>query len=202
MIKIIAKILSYLFHPLLMATWFVLFLMLTNPFSFAGMPTNIAIAVVFINTFMFPAIAILLMKKLGFIESLEMPDHKQRIIPLIATIIFYVWAYLAIKKINYPFMMGVFMMGTLASLFMAFLANAFFKISLHTVGVSGVLAATLLLVMISPVDIGYYFIGIILLTGAIASARLYLGAHTIKEVYIGFIVGLLGQFIGLILYHA
>ena len=86
--KPISKILSYIFHPLLIPTWFVLLLLHTNPFSFAGMSVFIVIGIVFINTFMFPAISILMMRKLDFIESLEMPDSKQRIIPLVATIIF------------------------------------------------------------------------------------------------------------------
>ena len=36
---------------------------------------------------------------------------------------------------------------------------------------------------------------IILLTGLLASARLQLKAHNTKEVYLGFVIGLLGQFI-------
>jgi hypothetical protein len=130
-----------------------------------------------------------------------MPDPKQRIIPLVATIIFYVWGYLVTRKLNFPYMVGVFMMGTLVSLFIAFFINVFSKISLHMVGISGALTAVMLLVMISPVDIGYYFIGTIVLTGAIATARLYLGAHTMKEVYMGFLAGMVGQVFGLILYH-
>lgn len=199
--KILSKILSYLFHPLLMTTWFTLLLLYTNPFSFAGLSSGIVIAVVFINTFMFPAISILLMRKLGFIEDLEMPDHKQRIIPLVASIIFYVWAYLATRKINFPYMMGVFMMGVLVSLFASFVINVFYKVSLHMVGVSGALTAIMLLVFVSPSDLSYYFLAMILLTGAVASARLYLGAHTMKEVYVGFLVGMFGQVFGLFLFH-
>ncbi len=201
MIKILSKILSYLFHPLLMTTWFTLLLLYTNPFSFAGLSSGIVIAVVFINTFMFPAISILLMRKLGFIEDLEMPDHKQRIIPLVASIIFYVWAYLATRKINFPYMMGVFMMGVLVSLFASFVINVFYKVSLHMIGVSGALTAIMLLVFVSPSDLSYYFLAMILLTGAVASARLYLGAHTMKEVYVGFLVGMFGQVFGLFLFH-
>lgn len=201
MIKIISKIVSYIFHPLLMATWFVLLLLYTNPFSFAGMPNGIVIGVVFVNTFMFPAIALLLMRKLDFIDSLELPDKKQRIIPLVATIVFYVWAFLAIKKLNFPFMVGIFMLGSVVSLFLAFFINIFSKISLHIVGISGALTAIMLLVFISPADVSYYFLLLIVLTGAVATARLYLNAHTIKEVYAGFIVGMIGQIFGLILYH-
>ena len=199
--KILSKILSYLFHPLLMTTWFTLLLLYTNPFSFAGLSSGIVIAVIFINTFMFPAISILLMRKLGFIEDLEMPDHKQRIIPLVASIIFYVWAYLATRKINFPYMMGVFMMGVLVSLFASFVINVFYKVSLHMVGVSGALTAIMLLVFVCPSDLSYYFLAMILLTGAVASARLYLGAHTMKEVYVGFLVGMFGQVFGLFLFH-
>ena len=76
------------------------------------------------------------MRKLGFINDLEMLDNKERIIPMIATIVFYVWAYLATRKINLPYMMGVFMMGTLVSLFASFMINIFHKISLHCTYVS------------------------------------------------------------------
>ena len=69
------------------------------------------------------------------------------------------------------------------------------------VGISGALTAIMLLVFISPADVSYYFLLLIVLTGAVATARLYLNAHTIKEVYAGFIVGMIGQIFGLILYH-
>lgn len=202
MIQILSKILSYIFHPLLIPTWFVILLFHTNPFTFAGMPTWLVIGIVFVNTFMFPAISILMMRKLDFIESLEMPDKQQRIIPLVATIIFYVWAYLAIKKTNYPIVMNIFMLGTLASLFISFFINVFQKLSLHMVGISGALTAVLLLVFISPADMSYYFLVMVLLAGAIATARLYLNAHTMKEVYTGFMVGMFGQVIGLLLIQA
>lgn len=200
-IRILARILSYILHPLLLPTWMLLLLLYTNPYSFAGMPIQMLIAMVFINSFMFPAITILLMKKLGFIESLEMPDTKQRIIPMIATIVFYIWAYMAVKKTNFPFMMGVFMMGAVASLLLAFFINVFHKISLHMVGISGVLTSVMLLLLFSQTDVSYLLLLVVVLTGAVASARMYLGAHTLHEVYSGFLVGMFGQIIALFLYH-
>ena len=199
--KISSKIISYLFHPLLMPTWMVVLLLYTNPYSFAGMPYSVVVAIVCINTFMFPLISILLMRKLGFVEDLEMPENKQRILPLVATIVFYVWAYLAIRKVNFPYMMGVFMMGTLASLFISFFINVFYKLSLHMVGMSGALTAIMFLLLFSQTDLSYFFLIMIVITGAVATARLYLNAHTLQEVYAGFIVGMFGQLLGLILYH-
>ncbi|MDB5226849.1 MAG: hypothetical protein JWN78_1042 [Bacteroidota bacterium] len=199
--KIISTILSYIFHPLLIATWMVLFLLYTNPYSFAGMSHPVVIAIVWVNTFMFPAIAILLMRKLGLVSDIEIPDNKQRIIPLVASIIFYVWAYLAIRKTNYPYIMGVFMMGTLVSLFLSFVINVFYKLSLHMVGMSGALIAIMFLLLFSQTDLSYFFLAMLVLTGAVATARIYLNAHTLQEVYTGFLVGMFGQVIGLLLYH-
>jgi len=200
-IKTLSNILSYLFHPLAIPTWMALFLLLTNPFSFAGMPAAVVIAIVFINTFMFPVIAILMMRKLGFIDSLSMPDNKQRIIPLVATIVFYVWAYLAMRKTNFPYMMMIFMMGALVSLFISFVINVFYKLSLHMVGISGALMAVMMMLFFSQSDVSYFFLIMIILTGAIASARLYLESHTLQEVYAGFIIGIFGQMLGLFLYR-
>ncbi len=165
------------------------------------MPAGVVIAIVFINTFMFPAISILMMRKLGFIDSLSMPDNKQRIIPLVATIIFYVWAYLAMRKTNFPYMMMIFMMGALVSLFISFVINVFYKLSLHMVGISGALMAVMTMLFFSQTDVSYFFLFVIVLTGAIASARLYLEAHTLQEVYAGFIIGIFGQMLGIFLYR-
>jgi hypothetical protein len=199
--KIISNILSYIFHPLLIPTWMVVLLLYSNPYSFAGMSWGVVVAIVAINTFMFPAISILMMRKLGLVESLEVPDNKQRIIPLVATIIFYMWAYLAIRKTNFPYVMGVFMMGTLVSLFVSFFINVFYKLSLHMVGMSGALTAIMFLLLISQTDLSYFFLSMVVLTGAVATSRIYLKSHTLQEVYTGFIVGMFGQVLGLYLYH-
>jgi len=47
----------------------------------------------------------------------------------------------------------------------------------------------------AQLDANYYFIGAIIALGAVASSRLFLNAHTPKEINTGFIVGLIGQII-------
>ena len=199
--SIIAKIISYLFHPLIIATWAVALLIWTNPVLFLGSSPKMAFLLVFINTFCFPAIAILLMKQLGFIESFEMPDNKQRIIPLVAAIIFYVWAYMAVRKQAFPYTYTLFMLGTVISLLISFVVNVFQKLSLHMVGVSGFMMFMMLLIMYSQTDASYLFIGSVLLVGLVATARLYLGAHSFREVNTGFLVGIFGQVLAVLLFH-
>lgn len=201
MLKVLAKIISYLFHPLLIATWAMLLLLWSNPVLFLGSSARVAFMIVFINTFFFPFVAILMMRQLGFIESFEMPDNKQRILPLVAAIIFYVWAYMAVRKSAFPATYSMFMLGSVISLALAFVVNVFHKLSLHLVGVSGLMMCLMLLVMYSQTDVSYLFIGSVLLVGVVASARLYLGAHTLREVNTGFLVGMFGQVLAVLLFH-
>jgi hypothetical protein len=153
------------------------------------------------QTFLMPFIAILLLIKLDLVNSVELQDKQQRIIPLVITIIFYLWFYKASQSLKYPVVMSIFMLGAVVSLCLSFVINIFQKLSLHMVAISGALTAVLLLVFISPSDVSYYFLAIVVFTGAIASARLYLNAHTMREVYTGFMVGMFGQVAGLFLYQ-
>ncbi len=153
---------------------------------------------VFLFTFIYPAIAILLLRKLNFVDSLEMPDTKQRIIPLMITIILYIWTYLVIKDKHFPLVMRIYMLGAISSLILAFVINVFHKLSLHMVGMSGTLICVLLLTMVSHTDVSYFLLWMIITTGLVATSRLYLHAHTMREVYTGFMVGVFGQIIGLI----
>ena len=204
MFKTISKITSFIFHPLLMVTWITILMFYTNSYWFIAIDFgNInPIVPVFLYTFVFPAIAILMLRKLDFIDDLEMPDPKQRIIPLIITIIFYLWTFMLFKSKHFPVMMRIFMFGTLASLFISFVINIFHKLSLHMVGISGALISILLLTMVSRIDISYVFLLMIIITGLVATARLYVQAHTMREVYTGFLVGIFGQMIGLMFIHS
>ncbi|MBK6273823.1 MAG: hypothetical protein IPF58_03610, partial [Saprospirales bacterium] len=101
-----------------MVTWITILMFYTNSYWFIAIDFgNInPIVPVFLYTFVFPTIAILMLRKLDFIDDLEMPDPKQRIIPLIITIIFYLWTFMLFKSKHFPVMMRIFMFGTLASL--------------------------------------------------------------------------------------
>jgi hypothetical protein len=189
----LSKIISYIFHPLLIPTYVLLLFIKTNNIFFTNLHPKIALGIVFINTFFFPAIAILLMKKLDFIDSLELPDKQQRTIPLIVAIICFVWTYLSVKKTGFPYPYTWFILGAVISLFLAFFINVFQKLSLHMVAASGGFIAIMMMFFYAQQNVQYYFLGSILIIGAIASARLFLKAHTAKEINTGFLIGIAGQ---------
>ncbi len=69
------------------------------------------------------------------------------------------------------------------------------------VGMSGAMTAVMFLLLFSQTDLSYFFLAILVLAGAVATARIYLNAHTLQEVYSGFLVGMFGQVLAVLLFH-
>ncbi len=141
--KTMAKIISYIFHPLLMLTYIFLLLLLINPYLFGGLnQTNIlplGFNIVY-NTFLIPAFIVFLMKVLGFVPDLELKDKQHRIVPYVATGVFYLWIFINLKSNpEVPHAFKLFTLGATIALFMAFFINIFSKISMHTTGMGGLL---------------------------------------------------------------
>lgn len=195
------KIISVLFHPLLVPSLgTLLFLYLFDQMDNPEAPRLMGVVV--FNSFVMPAIAIAVMKGIGFISSFEMRDSKERIVPFIATMVFYIWTFLGVKS---SFSLGghfsIFIMGAMISLMISFVVNLFKKLSIHMVGMGGMLMALILSSFSVAKPILPFIVLMTLLNGLVGSARLYLKAHTNKEIYIGFLVGVFGQMAALNIHH-
>lgn len=150
-----------------------------------------------------------MLKGLGFISSFDMPTRQERIAPLLITGLFYIWLfYNYYQNGDVPTPVKVVTLGSAISLFLAFFLNNFSKLSLHGVGIGGLIVGVILVGL--KWSYGYIwlssglqvhnivFLGIvILLGGAALSSRVYLGSHNLQQIYHGCLVGMIGQVIGL-----
>lgn len=215
MIKGFSKLISLVFHPLFIITYVTVFYLAVDPYGF-GVPTIGSqvpfILMIFFTTAIIPIIAVLLMKFLGLVQSLELKDAKERIGPYIVTGIFYIW--LTVNLFNnseVPKLYVIFILGSAIGLFVSFFINNFTKISAHGVGMGGMLGFFLLLLQ-SPVQkiwleisssqaIGipviFVFLLAVFLTGLVGTSRLLLKAHEVKEVFQGILVGISSIFFAL-----
>jgi len=90
--KIFAHLNSYLFHPLFLPLYIILFLLYLHPTAFTGFSDATKVRVIFIviiNLLFFPLLSVLLLKAVGFIDSIFLKTQKDRIIPYIASGIFF-----------------------------------------------------------------------------------------------------------------
>jgi hypothetical protein len=216
MLKISAQILSVILHPLLMLTYMLGLLLIVNPYLFginSASEGKLLVIRVFATTFILPAFAIFLMYRLKLVSSLHMTDKQERIGPFIATGIFYLWVFRSVlNDSNMPTAFLIAALGTTIGLFACFLINLFFKISLHATGAGGFVGMVLItmwlysygafsmwlpFVGVCTVSINFILMLSVFLAGAVGTARLVLGAHTSKELYAGFVLGLVCQYIAL-----
>lgn len=216
MIVFLSRLLSVVFHPLLMATYILLILLMVDPYIFGynslDQATYLFIIVV-VFSFVLPLVSVFLMKQLGFVNSMSLTSKNERIAPIIITAIFYLWLMANTTGSNvFPSIYSQFLLGSIISIFTLLLFNSFFKVSLHTAGVGGILMMVIIIVTsYSGTEIPIVFfenyktttklpmIGFfVVLAGLIGTARLVLNAHTPKEIYLGYSIGAISIFTG---YH-
>jgi len=211
--KGVAQFISWLFHPLLMLTYMIALLMITNPYSFGVNRvgegrSGLLLIYVFLQASLIPGILISMMHTLGLTPNLNLEDRTSRIIPFIATGMLYMWLYINISHLpDVPIAFQSAILGTIIALFTAFILNIFSKINLHTVGMGslvGMILVTILLFNYSSFQFGntmYSMYGVlfiaIALAGLVGSARVILKNPTPKDLYGGYLVGFATQLIAL-----
>jgi hypothetical protein len=204
----VASFFSFVFHPLFILTYMVLVLLWTNPFSFGWRhvaEADTLLIIIVMTSITLPAVAILMMKALGWINDFRLETRHERIGPYIASGIMYLTLYLHVARADsFPVSLHVVTLGSLIALWTCFFINNFFKISLHAAGVGGLVAMITLtkitfgyanaqiglpggVNVVLPLD--YILYVVILIAGMVCTSRLILKAHNLKEVYMGFLIG-------------
>ena len=217
--KLFSKVISIVFHPLFISAYFLLFLYWLNA-SFLDFKdrnnTGLIIISILSSTILFPAIALFLMKGLNLIESIEMKDKKERVGPLIVTSLFYIWMYLNFKRNNIvPEYLTFFILGTTIALFFGFFTTLFYKVSLHAIGISGLITGLYLIrvkyhfddLVLSMVHRNWIlqsdllFVFLVVIAGLVGTARLYLKDHSNKQVYLGYGLGVTSMLFAFFLFY-
>lgn len=196
--KITAKVISYVFHPLIMPIIGLLIIFNTESYINYTVSQELKQAVLILvgtSTFIIPILISILLLNRKIINSLEMETQQERIIPYCFTIAFYVFTLYMLKQAPIPFFIFNFIIGATLSIIVAFIVNIKWKISAHMIGIGGLFGALLCVSILLEIYITPYLILSLLLAGLIGSSRLILKAHTPSQIYTGFGVGIICQFI-------
>lgn len=188
------KLISAIFHPLLMATYTSMLLYIIFPSIFSPIPTHTIpyfIGAIFLTTFIIPVVSILLLKLSKRISSLELTIREERIIPFVSIALFYaVTTYLFYAKMNLTAtIMTVMILATVLIIILTIVSLAY-KISVHAAGIWGIcgIICAIYLKLLDQPDIPV-IISAFLVAGITSTSRLYLNRHTPAEVWLGSFVG-------------
>ena len=188
--KIAAKIISSIFHPLLMPVVGVLIIFNIDSYISYSIPSDLKKAVLLliaVSTFITPLLISLLLLQRKIIKSLDMETTKERIIPYAFTIIFYVFTLFMLKRAPLHPIIFYFIIGATFSVILAFVINIKWKISAHMIGVGGLVGALIAISLSMDVYVTQYIIMALIAAGLVGTSRLILEAHTHAQLYAGFL---------------
>jgi len=162
-------------------------------------PTQwIVLAVLFVNTALLPILFTYVLYIKKHISSLELAVRKERYAPIFITLMFYFMTWLITKNSALPILLANYLLGATLLSLVALITTPWFKISLHTMGIGGMLGAFLAFSFLLNIDMSTAVLSTVVLFGLIASARLKLEAHSPFEIYSGLLFGTIVMFLTLI----
>jgi len=196
-VKYLAHLLSYVFHPLFIPTYFFLYLMQVLPFEFVGITDwqlKMRLFSVAWLTAFFPAFAVFLLWRLKLSDSIFLRTQKERIIPYVITMFFYWWMYYLSRNFtDQPIALKFFYLGIFVASAIGMTVNNFMKVSLHAMGIAGITTSIILVSVFYPVTNAIWVPLAIVLTALVISARLVVSDHSKKELVVGLFIGVFTQ---------
>ncbi len=187
----LARILSFVFHPLFMPLYG-LVILLSAPTFLKYLPPaakRVLFFVLLVNNVLIPLILLPFLRIRNFISSYHLDDRRERIIPMLTASILYFTTSFIVLRYQIPFFLKSYIFATAVLSIIVSVINFWWKISIHAVG-AGALTATvssLWIKMYTPLPL--HLIAVILLSGIILSARLRLNSHDPLQVWVGYLTG-------------
>jgi membrane-associated phospholipid phosphatase len=204
-VNLLARIISFLFHPLLLATY------MFGLFAF-WLPAGLDplkedghlnfVFLIFCVTFLLPALNIGIFKTFGSIKSLAMEERQERIIPFTFIAILYsavTYLFYSRTRISFGDNLLKFLVIIDVLVIVATLITIFYKVSVHSMSIWGFIGIILPLNKVSE-DGALFFptLALIVIAGLVMTARLQLNAHTPREVMVGGMVGFATSFAAMV----
>ncbi|WP_233884563.1 hypothetical protein [Tenacibaculum piscium] len=190
-----AKFISTILHPIVIPTIGMLLYFILTPINLSRYQQYMMLGVVFVATYIIPVLLLLFLKAIGYIKSYEVHSIEERKIPVffMMSLLFLLGKFFleitSIKDLSYLFFGVVFGLGFIYILFVTKI-----KASLHLLSMGAIIGYFMLFQQIHNIYTLPISMVFILLSGVLASARLRLKAHTVKEVYLGFFIGIASPF--------
>ncbi|MFT4546046.1 MAG: membrane-associated phospholipid phosphatase [Bacteroidia bacterium] len=192
--KKLAFAISVVFQPVFVPLYSLILLFNADTYLTYAVHPDIKLAVYAItvfNTILVPSAIFYYFLKAGIIESFHMHTAKERSLPFLTTIVFHLSTLYLFTRMPVPTLFSDLVLGAIASVAVAFIINLKWKVSIHMLGMGGLVGTIIGLVLRYQVNELPLIMMLIMLSGLVGYSRLKLDAHTPLQVYVGFILGTL-----------
>lgn len=191
--RAVARVLSVVFHPVWMPTLLMVMIFSLDPYLSLSYGNSVQVlvlyAMVLVMTGLFPLMSTWMLQRSGLVGSLQLPLRQDRIPVMLITLLYHAMAYWLLRRtIGHPLTLSL-LFGSLLTLAVATAITFRWKISLHLIGFGGLVGALIALVVVDRLQVPLLMATVLLLWGALGSARLLVGEHSTAQVYTGALLG-------------
>lgn len=198
----IQKLISYFLHPIIYPLVGTILYFIYFPKNLTYYQKMVVLITIFIGSYVLPILTLFFMKKVKMIKDFYLEDIQERKFPLVFFITLSFLLGSMLYKTRIVDELSLYFFGSTIALGVAYIFLWLnLKISIHTLGAGGLIGLLIILSYTYKLNLLLLIMLVVILSGFIASSRLKLKAHETKEVYIGFLVGVLSQLIILFIYN-
>ena len=194
MIAGVANFLSTVLSPLLMPTYGVFLVLWVSVLCLLPYGTRVAVLLICMGiTCILPLIFLSVLRHFKLVKNLHVDIREQRFIPYLFTVLCYSVAAYYLYYCHSPQWFVMFMVGSAITVLLMAIINLKWKISAHMAGIGGVVALLYQLHVqgLSAFDLLWLLCFVIIVAGALGSARLALRRHGLWQVLAGAVLGFL-----------
>lgn len=185
-----ARIMSMVFTPFYLPLVGLIALFIFSYMSLLPMAYKLPLLlVVYLFTVVAPSLLIHLYRRVQGWTSHEMGWKERRIVPYIISILCYFGCFFWMEYRNTPRVISIILVVALAIQMACALINVWWKISTHTAAIGGVAGSLVSYSIAFSFNPLWWLCLVLLLAGAVGTARMILRQHSLSQVVGGFMVG-------------
>ena len=195
----IKKFISVILHPVFMPSMTIL-LVTKQYLNIVVLEPQIPIIIIgtIVFTLVLPLLSVCLLLLFNKIESLEIRKKEERFLPLLLSVIWMTIGFLYLKEIlNYTPIIKSIYLGAIYIVILSLFITRFWKISLHMLAIGGATGVLLTLELLFSQNTTFLLL-FILFSGGLGFSRYSLKAHSLKQVYAGFLLGNIIMYLSII----
>ncbi len=151
--------------------------------------------IVALTTLVLPLAIMPILLKTKVISNYLLTDKNERRIPLLMTALLYLIGAFTLQKADAPVILSLFLNGSSMVVLAVAIFNWRWKISIHMAGIGGVTGMVLAISMRWMLNEQMIIAILFLVAGLTAYARLKDDDHSPAQVYVGYLVGLVINFV-------
>jgi hypothetical protein len=196
-----AQFISVLAHPLFMPSYAFSLLMYTNPYinmMISDSTKNVVIIILSLFTIVLPILTAIILKQLRVIDSIYMKTTEERKWPFVFTLVWYYMAFQLLAKLYIPQSFLLLMLGAISAIGLSLIITLRWKVSIHMLGIGGLIGAIIGISHRFQFDHSNLIMLLLIFAGLIGFARLKTHSHNYRQVYVGFLLGFLVEWISVL----